>query len=356
MTAPTGSRAGAPAPVNRRPPAWLRLPRQTLLRHLLLAAVVGVLVFWLSDNVGAFTDLQLSNVAAYAIALAGLTLLTGHNGQLSLGHGAFIAIGAYSTGLILEHTSLPIIVVLLAAMGVTAVAGAIVGIAAARLGGGFTPYLAGATLALAVALPSVAIKWSSIFGGEQGITVNPLTPPSSLGLSFPPERWVAWLALLTALIVLVLLANLLRSRVGRSFRAVRDDEIAASLAGVHVARTQVLAFVVSAACAGLAGAFFAFNVQLVAPAGFPLALSIALVTGIVVGGIGSLVGAVWGGILLVYLNQEATDLAKHFHISGAAGANGALLAYGVLLIAVMLVFPDGIQGGVRRLVRLVTRQ
>jgi branched-chain amino acid transport system permease protein len=353
MTTPTDSRGGAPARVSRRPPPWLRLPRQTLLRHLIIAAVVGVLAFWLSDNVGAFTDLQLSNVAAYTIALAGLTVLTGHNGQLSLGHGAFIAIGAYSTGLILEHTSLPIIVVLLAATGVTAVAGAIVGIAAARLRG---PYLAGATLALAVALPSVAIKWSSIFGGEQGITVNPLTPPSSLGLSFPPERWVAWLALLTALIVLVLLANLLRSRVGRSFRAVRDDEIAASLAGVHVARTQVLAFVVSAACAGLAGAFFAFNVQLVAPAGFPLALSIALVTGIVVGGIGSLVGAVWGGVLVVYLNQEATDLAKHFHISATAGANGALLAYGVLLIVVMLVFPDGIQGGVRRLGRLVTRQ
>ncbi|HEX6475767.1 MAG TPA: branched-chain amino acid ABC transporter permease [Acidimicrobiales bacterium] len=353
MTTPTDSRAHTPGRINRRPPDWVRLPRQTLLRHLLLAAVVGVLVFWLSDNVGSFTDLQLSNIAAYTIALAGLCVLTGHNGQLSLGHGAFIAIGAYTTALILEHTSLPIIVVLFAAIGVSAVAGAILGVAAARLRG---PYLAGATLALAVALPSVAIKWSSIFGGEQGITVNPLAPPPSLGLSFPPERWVAWLALLTALIVLVLLANLLRSRVGRSFRAVRDDEIAASLAGVHVARTQVLAFVVSAACAGLAGAFFAFNVQLVAPAGFPLSLSIALVTGIVVGGINSLVGAVWGGILLVYLNQEATDLAKHFHISAATGANWALLAYGVLLIAVMLVFPDGIQGGIRRLGRLVTRQ
>jgi branched-chain amino acid transport system permease protein len=321
-------------------------------RHLLVAAVVGLAVFWLSDNVGAFTDLQLSSVAAYTIAIAGLTVLTGHNGQLSLGHGAFIAIGAYTTALILEHTSLPIIVVLLAAIGVSAIAGAIVGVAAARLRG---PYLAGATLALAVALPSVAVKWSSIFGGEQGITVNPLTPPSSLGVNFPPERWVAWLSLLTALIVLVLLANLLRSRVGRSFRAVRDDEIAASLAGVPVARTQILAFVVSAACAGLAGAFFAFNIQLVAPSGFTLALSIALVSGMVVGGIGSLVGAVWGGILLVYLNQEATDLAKHFHFSPTTGANSALLAYGILLVAVMLVFPDGIQGGVRRLGRFVAR-
>jgi branched-chain amino acid transport system permease protein len=340
------------APVERRPPSWLRLPRQTLLRHLLLAAVVGVLVFWLSDNVGAFTDLQLSNIGMYTIALGGLTVLTGHNGQLSLGHGAFIAIGAYTTALMLEHTSLPIIVVVLAAMAVTAVAGAIVGVAAARLRG---PYLAGATLALALALPDVATKWSSIFGGEQGITVNPLTPPASLGVNFPPERWIAWWSLLVALIVLVLLANLMRSRVGRSFRAVRDDEIAASLAGVHVARTQVLAFVVSAACAGLAGAFFAFNVQLVAPAGFPLALSISLLTGIVIGGIGSLVGAVWGAIVLVYLSREATDLANHFHVSAAAGANGALLAYGVLLIAVMLVFPDGIQGGIRRLWRFVTR-
>src|SRR5438270_10104038 len=185
MTTPRDSRTRTPGRIDRRPPDWLRLPRQTLLRHLVLAAVAGVVVFWLSDNVGAFTDLQLSNVAAYTIALAGLTVLTGHNGQLSLGHGAFIGIGAYTTALILQHTSLPIIVVVLAAIGVSAVAGAIVGVAAARLRG---PYLAGATLALAVALPSVAVKWSSIFGGEQGITVNPLTPPSSLGLTFPPER------------------------------------------------------------------------------------------------------------------------------------------------------------------------
>jgi branched-chain amino acid transport system permease protein len=306
----------------------------------------GVLLFLLSDNVGAFTDLQLSSIAAYTIALAGLTVLVGHNGQLSLGHGAFVAIGAYTTALIQEHTSLPLVVVLLAATGVTAVAGAVVGVAAARLRG---PYLAGATLALAVALPSVATKYSSIFGGGQGITVNPLTPPSSLGLSFPAERWVAWLSILSALVVLVLLANLLRSRVGRSFRAVRDDEISASLAGVHVARTQVLAFVVSAACAGLAGAFFAYNIQLVAPAGFTLTLSIALLTGIVIGGIGSLVGAVWGAIVLVYLSREVTDLAPHLHISSAAGANVALLAYGVILIAVMLVFPQGIQGALRRL-------
>jgi branched-chain amino acid transport system permease protein len=352
MTTPSDTRTGAPTRVGRRAPEWLRLPRQTLVRHLLVAVVAGVLAFWLTDNVSAFTDLQLSTVGAYTMALAGLTVLTGHNGQLSLGHGAFIAIGAYTTALILEHTSLPIIVVILAAGGVTAVAGAIVGVAAARLRG---PYLAGATLALAVALPSVATKYASVFGGEQGITVNPLTPPASLGLSFPPERWVAWLSLLAALIVLVLLANLLRSRVGRAFRAVRDDEIAASLAGVHVARTQVLAFVVSAGCAGLAGAFFAFNVQLVAPAGFTLVLSISLLTGIVVGGLGSLVGAVWGAFVLVYLSREATDLAPHLHISATAGANVALLAYGVILIVVMLVFPEGIQGGLRRLWRFVTR-
>ena len=113
MTTPRDSRTRTPGRIDRRPPDWLRLPRQTLLRHLVLAAVAGVVVFWLSDNVGAFTDLQLSNVAAYTIALAGLTVLTGHNGQLSLGHGAFIGIGAYATALILEHTSLPIIVVLL---------------------------------------------------------------------------------------------------------------------------------------------------------------------------------------------------------------------------------------------------
>ncbi len=182
-------------------------------------------------------------------AVAGLTILTGLSGQISLGNGAFMAIGAYTTALLMLHLNWPFILVLVIAAAITAAAGAVVGVAAARLHG---PYLAGATLLLGVALPSVAYAYTGFFGGDQGLDVN-FTTPSFLGVNFPLTRWEAWVCSAVALVTLVLLANLGRSRVGRSWRAVRDDEVAAALAGVNVAAARILAFVVSAACAGLAG-------------------------------------------------------------------------------------------------------
>ena len=194
-------------------------------------------------------------MAYYFCAVAGLTVLTGLNGQVSLGHGAFMAIGAYATAKLLgEGTDhLPLALVLLLATLVSAAGGVLAGAAAARLRG---PYLAGATLALAVGLPTITNRFPDFLGASNGLTVIPSTPPESLGATFPLERWQAWITCLGALAVYVLLANLVRSRYGRSLRAVRDDEVAAELAGLHVARTQVLAFVVSAACAGLGGGLF----------------------------------------------------------------------------------------------------
>lgn len=321
-------------------------------RHHLVSAVgavvAGVALFLLSDNVNAFTDQQLANIGLFTIALAGLTVLTGLNGQLSLGHGALMAIGAYTTALLLAHSRLPMTVVVLAAGGVTAGAGVVVGLAAARLRG---PYLAGATLALAVALPDVANQYPRILGADQGIAVPSLTPPAWLGPHFTPQRWLAWISLATALFVLVVLANLSSGRLGRSFRAVRDDEVSAALAGVAVARTQVTAFVVSAACAGVAGALLALAVGQVGSGDFPLSLSLSLVVGTVLGGIGSLVGAVWGAIVLVYLNEVATSASAHLGLSANSAPNLALVVYGVVLIVVMMAFPAGIQGGVRRLSR-----
>jgi len=343
-------------PTTSSPPGrrlGISLPRQPLARHLLCAVVAGALLFLLSDNVSQFTDFQLSRIGYYAIALAGLTVLTGLNGQLSLGHGALIAVGGYTTALLMKDTTFPVLVDMVVAIAATALAGAVIGVAAARLRG---PYLAGATLALAVALPNLATKYSSVFGGDQGLTINPLTPPASLGANFTPFRWMAWLSILAALITLVLLANLVSSRFGREWKAVRDDEIAARLAGIHVARTQIAAFVVSAACAGLAGFFFALTVQLVSPTEFTLLLSLTLLTGIVVGGLGSLVGAVWGAILIVYLGQWTTDLAKDVHLSGTIGSNLSLAVYGVVLIVAMLVFPRGIQGGIQRLLTFLRRR
>jgi branched-chain amino acid transport system permease protein len=153
-----------------------------------------------------------------------------------------------------------------------------------------------------------------------------------------------------ALIVLVLLANLAQSRIGRTWRAVRDDEVAAALDGINVAAARVRAFVVSAACAGLAGALLAIVTELVAPTGFTLTLSISLLTAAVIGGLGSLPGAVWGSLVIVLVPTYVTDVATSHGLSSSVGSNIPIAAYGLVLILVMLVFPHGIQGGLLRLI------
>jgi branched-chain amino acid transport system permease protein len=272
-------------------------------------------------------------------------VLIGLSGQISLGNGAFMAIGAYAAALLVIHLNWPVWAVFPASAAITAVAGGVVGIAAARLSG---PYLAGATLLLAVALPSVALQWPGVFGGDQGLSIT-VTAPARLGATFPLTRWQAWVCSLAALITLVLLANLVRSKVGRSWRAIRDDPVAAALTGLNVGRLRVLAFVVSATCAGLAGAMLAFTTTLVSPGSFTLSLSIALLTGAVLGGLGTLAGAIWGALVIVLVPTYVTDVATSHGLSSGVAANIPIAAYGVVLIVVMLLFPNGIQGGVRRL-------
>ncbi len=331
----------------------------TLARHLggavLAAAVIGVL----SIQLGSYRDYQMAQIGAYVVAVAGLTVLIGLTGQISVGNGAFMAIGAYATALLQLHVpwltlhlgSWAIVVIFAASILIAAIAGAIVGVAAARLRG---PYLAGATLLLAVAIPaSVATKYSGVFGGDQGLGVN-VTTPAFLGPTFPLTRWLAWLSGAAALITLVALANLKRSRIGRDWRAVRDDEVAASLAGLNVARLQILGFVVSAACAGLGGALLAVWASIVSPSAYTLTVSIGLLTAAVIGGLGSLAGAVWGSLLFVlvpsYLSNVATGHGgRLLGLSSGASPYVPIAAYGLVLILVMLLFPAGIQGGLRRL-------
>lgn len=321
----------------------------TLLRHLAIALVVGLLLYLLTESLSAFDNLQLATMGYYFVAVAGLTVLTGLNGQVSLGHGAFMAIGAYAAAKVLgeEGTGPPLAVALLVAAVMGALAGILAGAAAARLRG---PYLAGATLALAVGLPTIADRFPEFLGAANGLTIIPPTPPTSLGANFALEQWSAWITLLSGLIVYVLLANLVRSRFGRAFRAVRDDEIAAELAGLHVARTQILAFVVSAACAGLAGGLFVAVTQLAAPGAFQLTLSVAILAGAVLGGLGSLWGAALGAAAIVLIPQWSDDLSSALSLSTNVQANLSLAVYGVLLIGVMLVAPRGLAG----IVALVT--
>lgn len=329
------------------------LPANTLLRHLALGVVAGLVLGLFVYVVDPFPDYQLAAVGLFAIAGAGLTVLIGLNGQLSLGHGALMAIGAYTTSLLLKrYADAPVPFVLLASVAVAALVSVVVGTAAARLRG---PYLAGATLALAVGLPGVTIRFSGVFGGEQGLSVPPLAVPDFLGKDFPSERWLAYVSLLAALITFVLLANLKRSRFGRDFRAVRDDEVAAALAGIRVARNQVTAFVLSGACAGLAGSLFAYWAGLTAPSGFGLALSLQVLAAVVIGGLGSLAGAVWGALAVVYLPQLTSGLTDSLHLPGTVKDNLPLALYGAAFMVTMLAFPNGIHGGLRYVRRRLGR-
>lgn len=320
---------------------WLHFPRQPMLRHLTFAVLAGVGFYFLTNWLSAFNDYELGQIGFYAIALAGLTVLTGINGQISLGHGGFMAVGAFTLALLYAHTTWDLVVELLVVVGVSVLAGAIIGFPATRLRG---PYLAGMTLMVALGLPYITNQYNNIFGGDQGLQTPAPSGPSDIN----PQQWLAWVQILAALIVLVLLGNLVKSRFGRSFKAVRDDEIAASLVGINVARTKVIAFTVSAACAGLAGAFLALSAGITNSAEFPLALSIYLLAGIVLGGTGSLMGVWWGAIIIVYLPTDwAPSLANDLHANQLVSANLAVMIFGLVLIVMMLAAPSGIQGGLR---------
>ena len=320
-----------------------RLPANSLARHLVLgigaAVMAGVLIY----VVDPFPDYQLASVGLFAIAGAGLTILIGVNGQLSLGHGALLGIGAYTTSLLVGHNpGLPAPLVMLASVGTAGLASVVVGAAAARLRG---PYLAGATLALAVGLPGVTLRFSGVFGGDQGLAVRPLSTPAQLGADFPQERWFAYISLAAMVVSFILLANVNRSRYGRDFRAVRDNEIAAALSGIRVAGTQVMAFVLSGACAGLAGSLFAYWQGITAPASFGLSLSLSILAAVVIGGLGSLAGAVYGAAAIVFLPQVTNGLTDAIHLPAAVKDNVPLALYGAAFVVTMLAFPNGIQGG-----------
>ena len=322
----------------------------TLYRHLLLAAAGLVVVVLVLESVDDFRAVQLTEMAYLGIAAGGLTVLTGLNGQISLGHGALMAIGAYTTALLVSDDQvLPLPLALLVAIAVTTVVGVLIGAAAARLRG---PYLAGATLALAVALPGIALHFSETLGGEQGLRVRvPETPGWVLDAAYfvtahdlTRSKYVAYLAWIVLVVVYLLLANLGRSRVGRRWRAVRDDEVAAELAGIHLGRARVSAFVVSAAAAGAAGAVMALAVRLTAPTGFTLTLSLTLLTAVVLGGLGSLPGALIGAALLTFLPSVITDAGRSAGLDDIKAAELAPLVYGVVLCLVVLLAPRGLVG------------
>jgi branched-chain amino acid transport system permease protein len=333
---------------------------RTLSRHLGLLLVGAVATVVLTQVVSDYQDYQLAQLGAYVCAAAGLTVLTGLNGQVSLGHAALMAVGAYSVAVLQGRFSdagvtgqwvLPLS--LLAGTALTAVAGGVFGVAAARLRG---PYLAGATLALGVALPGITSHYSSFFKGDQGLFVPFEGPPAALGYNFTLQHWQAWISLACALLVLFFLANLKTSAVGRHMRAVGDDEIAAVLAGLSVPRIQIGTFAVSSAAAGLGGGVLAVALQTASPGSFDLVLSLGLLSAAVIGGLGSLTGAVWGSLVVVFLSSFITDHVDSLGFSSGVSArlndNLAAAVYGLLLVLVIRTLPGGIQGLLHRLLTL----
>jgi branched-chain amino acid transport system permease protein len=296
----------------------------------------GFILFLISNRLDELRVYQGATVAVYAIGVASLILLIGYSGQVSLGHGAFLAIGGFAAALARIHYDAPIWLTFVVAVLAAAIGGALLGLAAARLSG---PYLAGTTLALAIGLPSIANQFS-IFGGEQGITFDIGLPPASLGEDFTQYKWYFWISWTVALITLYWLRNVLNSRYGRGWRAVRSNDVAAELAGIHVGRNKVLAFTISAGLAGLAGALLAMTISLASPGVFPLALSFSLATGAVLSGVTTLGGVMIGSVTLVAIPEIALAIANRYG-SETITTNLPGLLVSALLILTVLFVPNG---------------
>jgi branched-chain amino acid transport system permease protein len=295
-------------------------------------ALIALVVYILSNIVDEWRAYQGATVAVFVVAIASIILLTGYSGQISLGHGALLAVGAYTAALTQIYFGAPIWICFIAAVLVTALFGALLGAAAARLSG---PYLAGTTLALAVGLPSIANQFS-ILGGEQGISFDAGWPPLSFGESFTQYKWFLWIATLAALISMWWVQNILRSRYGRSWRALKNNEVAAELAGINLGRSKVLAFTASSGLAGLAGALMAMTMNNVSPSAFPLALSFFIATGAVLSGVNTLGGVIIGSVLLVAVPLIASSISDRW--SGSENLANVLPDFIVSALLILTVF------------------
>jgi len=296
-------------------------------------AALAVTLPWLAPP---FVLFQLTLVLAYAIAILGLNLLTGFNGQVSLGHSAFFALGAYASAILIDQAHWPYAATLPAAAALCFVMGLLFGLPALRLEGS---YLALATFALAVAMPQV-LKFSgleSITGGVAGISLDKPHAPAWLPVS--ADQWVYLFTLLVAALAFALASALVRSRSGRALMAIREHAIAARAMGIDVALYKSVTFGVSAAFTGVAGALCAIAVQYVAPDSFTVAFSIAMLVGLVVGGVGSIPGALIGGLFILFV----PNVAEKFSKSLAGGI------YALILLAVVFLMPAGFAGAWRRL-------
>ncbi|MED7929061.1 branched-chain amino acid ABC transporter permease [Nonomuraea sp. LP-02] len=327
------------AGVDTRParrPRWTPAVRRRAAAVALLAAAL-----YAPFQLVPFHVFQLTMVLVYAVALLGLNLLVGHAGQISLGHGAFFAVGAYTAAVLTHGPGLPYPLTLPAAAVVAFLLGLAFGVPAVRLRG---LYLALVTLAIAIFLVPLLKRFEHVTGGSMGLTLPKPSPPAWSGLA--EDQWLYFLALAVAVVSFALVGSLLRSRVGRALHALRDDEGAAEVMGVRLSAYKTLAFAWSAMFAGVAGCVYTWVIGFVSPDSFTVNLSITLLAGLVVGGLGSTAGPVLGALFVMFVPSIAQDLNE--------AAPGVI--FGLLIIAVMYVAPTGLAGLAGRLIRKIPRK
>jgi len=364
MAMPSSRTIGAPSPAvaepaaPKPPPDALRIAGLSLrLWARIGVAVVLVAALLLPTMVSNFTTFQFAQVIVYAIAILGLNLLTGFNGQFSLGHSAFYAIGAYTAAILMFHFGWPYWATLPVAGAICLVAGFLFGLPALRLEG---LYLALATFALAVATPQI-LKYKAFehwTGGVQGINLKKPSPPFGLPLS--KDQWLYYFCLFVAVVLFVCAWNMVRGRTGRAMVAIRDNPIGARSMGVNAAMYKSWTFGVSALYTGVAGALGAIIIQYVAPDSFTFFLAVAFLVGAVVGGIASISGALVGGVFVMFIPSASEHLAVWLSTWTPVTAESAKgltwTVYGLFLIGVIYLMPSGAAGLARLLTARLARR
>jgi branched-chain amino acid transport system permease protein len=308
----------------------------------LLAVLVLVGVPMATDS---FQTFQFANVAVFVVAIIGLNLLTGYSGQISLGNGAFMAVGGYTTALLVNRLGVPYGLTIPVGALLAAAAGVLIGIPALRLRG---IYLALATFALALSVTPVLNNFDSFTGGHNGINLRPAAPP--LGLDLSNEQWLYFLCWGVAAILFVPARLLVRSRTGRAWMAIRDSETAATANGVNIAYYKTLAFALSAFYAGVAGSLQAIVLAYINPDSYSLGLSLSLLIGAVAGGLGNIWGPVLGGLVVVWLPYLA-EKASGLHLGPVSFGGKPDIGFGVLLLLLMFFAPAGLGGLIGRGIR-----
>jgi len=337
---PSAAMAESARKAERKPvPLWIWL-----------AIVVAALLPLIGGRTGLISNfyfLQISLMIVYAIAVLGLNLLTGFNGQISLGHGAFFAVGAYVAAIMIDRYEVHYLTTLPVAMLVCFVIGYLFGLPALRLEG---HYLALATFGLAIAVPQF-LKYRHFEPFTHGVQgINIFKPDTPFGLPFTPDQWMYLVVLSCAVVMFLLARNLVASRIGRAMMAIRDQPLAADTMGINSAQTKAITFGISALYVGLAGALHAIIFEFVSPDSFRFELSIALLVGAVVGGIATLAGAAVGGFFVQFIEKYA-DAATKF-VTNTVHLPIELepwTIYGIVLIVLMYTMPMGIAGGLKLL-------